>query len=61
MLSDLPRQKMMAEQLFIEVQHGRVESEWEENFITDVYVRLTRGLPLSEKQAVKLESLWERL
>lgn len=60
MLSDLPRQKMMAEKLFIEVQHGRIEDEWSENFISDVYHRLLRGMPLTEKQIIKLESLWER-
>jgi len=52
--------KLMAEKLFIEVQHGRIENEWEENFISDVYRKTLAGHSLTEKQAVKLEALFER-
>ena len=59
-MSDIQRHKLMAERLFHEVSHGRIDNEWEENFISDVYHRLLRGQSLSEKQAVKLEALFER-
>lgn len=61
MLDERPRHMMMAKKLFLEVQHGRVENDWEETFISDVYHRLLMDNHLTQKQAVKLESLFERL
>lgn len=60
MLNDIPRLKLMAGKLYDLVVSGHIENEWEENFINDMYWLLKRGLPLSEKQAARLETLFER-
>jgi Spy/CpxP family protein refolding chaperone len=55
-----PRHKLMAERLFQEASHGRIDDEWAENFILDMHERTRHGHDLTEKQAAKLEELFER-
>lgn len=57
---DKARHKMMAEKLYYEVQHGRIENDFVVNFVCDVRVKLNRGLTLTDKQATKLEELFEK-
>ncbi len=60
MLDEAARNKMMADKLYIEVQHGRIDDDWTENFICDVRSKLSKGQTLTDKQTAKLEELFER-
>lgn len=59
MLDDSPRQKMMADKLFNEIAHGRLEGEFVESFIPRVREKLKAGRCLTEKEAAKLEELFD--
>lgn len=54
------RQNMVVNKLMIECDHGRVENEWDEQFIRSIQQQLKRGIKLSTKQIDKLEELWEK-
>lgn len=60
MLDDKPRLKMMADKLYLEIQHSRINNEFAEQFITDVRDKLARGVTLTDKQESCLEKLFER-
>ncbi len=58
--SIVARQKLIVHKLKLECEHGRVEREWDENFIYSIDQQLKRGIKLSTKQINKLEELWEK-
>lgn len=59
MLDDTPRLKMMADKLYIEFQHGRIDNEFAESFIPRVRDKLIAGLTLTDREVTKLEELFE--
>ena len=58
MISD--RQRLMLDKLIEQAQRGFIDSLWSEDFIDDMRIRVAKGYPLTEKQANKLEELFER-
>ena len=54
------RLRMMVDKLYAEVQSGRIENYWVENFICDMRERLKAGMGLTDKQITKLEELFEQ-
>ena len=50
----------MLNKLKIEADAGRVDNEWTENFIFEMYFRIKQKLPVSPKQQAKIEELFER-
>lgn len=56
----LDSQKMMVNKLVIECEYGRVENEWDEQFIFSLRDQLKHGRKLSIKQTNKLQELWEK-
>lgn len=60
MLDSISRHKMMADKLQIEINNGRLEGEFVEDFIPSVRKRLQDVRELTEKQAKILEDLFER-
>jgi hypothetical protein len=57
---DRARLELMAKRMVVEVQTGRISDDWTQEFICNVYNRLDAGLSLSDKQAAKLEEIFER-
>lgn len=58
MISD--RQNFMLDKLVDQAARGFIDSEWAEEFIASMHERVIKGYPLTEKQADKLEELFER-
>ena len=58
MISD--RQNFMLDKLVDQAARGFIDSGWAEDFIVSLHERVTKGYPLTEKQANKLEELFER-
>jgi hypothetical protein len=58
--AQLARQQMMIDKLYDQVQRDCIGNEWAKEFILSTYARLNAGLSLTDKQAVKLEELFER-
>jgi hypothetical protein len=52
------RCKMWADKLMVEVSAGRVDSNWDEEFICSVRDQIKAGRVLSRKQHDKLEELF---
>lgn len=50
----------MADRLYNEMMHGRVEGEFEESFIPRVRDKVYQDRALTEKEIAKLEELFER-
>lgn len=51
---------MMANKLKIEVNNGRIDQDFAVSFINNVYERLKMNMPLSAKQVVILEELFDK-
>lgn len=60
MLDPKPRQKMMADKLYNEIAHGRLEGEFVESFVPRVREKLKAGRELSEREVEILEDLFEK-
>lgn len=60
MLDDSVRLKFMLGKLKGQVDGGFIENEWAEQFINDMVVRLKQNLPISHKQGLKIEELYEQ-
>jgi hypothetical protein len=60
MLDYTPRQKIMVDKLYDQVQRGFIDDSWCEKFIMDVRERLKMNMKLSEKQNTKLEELFDQ-
>lgn len=53
--------KMMLNKLKIEFDNGRIENEWDSNFIIDCYEKTKLDYyPWSEKQVSKIEQLFNK-
>lgn len=54
------RVKMMVDKLKLEVDSGRLDNNFAEEFIYSVNARISAGLSLSDKQINKLEELFDK-
>lgn len=55
------RHKMMLDKLRDILQDsGEEEDEWAMEFVASCRLRLASGYPLTERQAFKLDEIWER-
>lgn len=54
------RTKFMVDKLEDQIARGFIENSFVESFMESIGARIKAGLPLSEKQAAKLEELFER-
>ena len=54
------RIKLMVDKLCDQSARGHIDNTWVEEFIESVRVRVSAGLPLSDKQQTKLEELFEQ-
>jgi hypothetical protein len=52
--------KMMINKLKIEADHGRIENEWESNFINEMYTKSRSSFSFTHKQIDKIEELFEK-
>lgn len=60
MLDNKARLNKLATDLYNEMSHGRIDDEWAEEFIENVYNRLQNNQSLTDKQIEKLEQLHEK-
>lgn len=55
-MSDLPTYMLLIEDCEAREQHL---TDWERSFLDSIKTQLTRGRSLSEKQAERLDEIWE--
>ena len=55
-----PRQQLMLDKLIDQTARGFIPDAWTEEFIHSLHERVRRSYPLTDKQADKLEELFER-
>lgn len=55
-----PRQQLMLDKLIDQSARGFIPDAWAEEFIHSLRERVLRGYPLTDKQADKLEELFEK-
>ena len=61
MMDYTPRQKLMVEKLYQQIQSGWIDDScWEYEFILSIREKLKMNAKLSEKQNSKLEEIFER-
>lgn len=60
MLNDRPCLQLMADRLYNEMAHGRIDDDWVEKFIMSIKRKLADERQLTEKEISKLEELFER-